>query len=232
MNLRPTDSARPSSGLIVVPFRHGPFWNFTYLVACATTGEAAVIDPAWDVEAVIDASRSRGLRISTVLLTHGHSDHSHGTADVVGRTGAAVLVHSAELPELRRHYEGPVVELAGDEDLRLGDVPLRILHTPGHSEGSVSILGDGQLFTGDMLAVGSVGRPGPGPEALEALWTTVDRVLRPLHGDTIIRPGHDAGPSPSSPLGEELVRVPALAARTFSDFERELRRGAAWQFPA
>lgn len=221
-----------TASLIVLPFRHGPFWNFTYLLACAATGEAAVIDPAWDVAAVIDTATSRGLRISTVLLTHGHSDHSHGTEDLVRQTGAAVVAHAAELPELRRLYGGPVVEVAGDESLRLGEVPLRILHTPGHSQGSVSILAGGQLFTGDTLAVGAVGRPGPGSEAVEALWTTVDRVLRSLPGDTIIRPGHDAGPSPSSPLGEQLARVAALSATTFSDFARELQRGAGWHLPA
>lgn len=219
------------ASLVVVPFRHGPFWNFTYLVACTATGEAAVIDPAWGVDSVVDTAASRGMRISTVLLTHGHSDHSHGTADLVGRTGAAVLAHSAELPELRRLYDGPVVELAGDESLQIGEVPLRILHTPGHSEGSVSILADGQLFTGDTLAVGSVGRPGPGPEAVDALWASINHVLRPLPGETIIRPGHDAGPSPSSPLAEELARVPALSATSFSQFARELQRGAGWKIP-
>lgn len=229
MNSRRTDAARQSGGLTVVPFRHGPFWNFTYLVACAATGEAAVIDPAWDVGAVINAATVRDLQVSTIILTHAHSDHSHGTADLVRQTGATVIAHTAELPELRRSYEGPVVELAGNETLALGEMPLSVLHTPGHTEGSISILAGGHLFTGDTLAVGAVGRAGPGPAAFEALWTTVDRVLRQLPGETIIRPGHDAGPTPSSPLGEERARVSAFGVTTFSEFTREIQRGAGWR---
>ncbi len=220
-----------AASLVVVPFRHGPFWNFTYLVACSATGEAAVIDPAWDVDATIDTATSRGLRISTVLLTHSHSDHAHGTEDMVRRTGAAVLAHAAELPELRRLYGGPVVEVSGNETLALGEVLLRFLHTPGHTAGSVSILAGGHLFTGDTLAVGSVGRPGPGAELVEALWETVNRVLRSLPGDTIIRPGHDAGPGPYSALGDERDRVSALRATSFAEFAAEIQRGAGWNIP-
>ncbi len=220
-----------TASLIVLPLRHGPFWNFTYLVACGATGEAAVIDPAWDVTAVIDTAKSHGLRISTTLLTHGHSDHAHGVEDLVRQTDARVLAHAAELPELRRLYGGPVVEVSDNETLALGEVPLRVLHTPGHTAGSVSILADGQLFTGDTLAVGAVGRPGPGPESVEALWQTVNGVLRSLPGDTIVRPGHDAGPGPHSALGDERDRVPALRATSFADFATEIQRGVGWNIP-
>ncbi|HEY5476072.1 MAG TPA: MBL fold metallo-hydrolase [Tepidiformaceae bacterium] len=221
-----------SEGLVVLPFRHGPFWNFTYLLACPQTGEAAVVDPAWDIASVVDMADARGFRISTLLLTHAHSDHAHGTEDLVRRTGAAVIAHTAELPELRRLYRGAITEVAGDESMQIGAVSLRLLHTPGHSEGSISILADGQIFTGDTLAVGSVGRPGPGDEALEALWNTVNGVLRQLPDETVVRPGHDSGPSPSSPLGEQRVLVPALAATSLADFAAEIQRGAGWHFPA
>lgn len=221
-----------SEGLVVLSFRHGPFWNFTYLVACPETGEAVVIDPAWDIASVVDTADARGFRISTLLLTHAHSDHAHGTEDLARLTGAAVIAHAAELPELRRLYSGAVTEISGEETLQVGAVPLRLLHTPGHSEGSISILADGLLFTGDTLAVGSVGRPGPGDEALEAMWNTVDRVLRQLPGETVVRPGHDSGPSPSSPLGEQRALVPALTATSLADFAVEIQRGAGWHLPA
>lgn len=211
------------SEFLVLPFRHGPFWNFSYLVACPETREAAVIDPAWDVAAIVKAANERGLDLRTILLTHSHSDHANGVEALVEATGADVFVHPAESNELRAHFRGEVFELAAGEPLRVGRTAIEALHTPGHSPGSMSFLAEGRLFTGDTIGVGGIGRPGPDRNSVEALWDSAAR-LGALPASTIIHPGHDEGPSPWSTLEAELERVPALRARSFSEFTRALER--------
>ena len=208
--------------LVVLPFRHGPFWNFSYLIGCAETGEAVAIDPAWNVEAILSAAAGRDLRISTAILTHGHDDHAHGTGALVDRTGARVFVHSAELTEVRRVYQGPLVEVSGRTELAVGRLAIHLLPTPGHTPGSLSVLVGDQLFSGDTLHVGAVGRPGADSGAARALWESVQALLDVLPESTVIRPGHDSGPEPSSTIGTERARVPALRARSFADFVQSI----------
>jgi hydroxyacylglutathione hydrolase len=212
------------SNLIVLPFRHGPFWNFSYLVACAETGEAAVIDPAWDVPAMLHAAQVNQLEIRTVLLTHTHSDHINGLGAMVEATGARVVVHGAELAALPPTVWPRVDVISGDETFALGNGPLRLLHTPGHSPGSITVLADGHVFSGDTLHVGGVGRPGPELDSLEALWESVRGKLTLLPDETILHPGHDEGPSATSTLGIERQRVGALTAGSFRHFVREMER--------
>ena len=215
--------------LIVVPLRHGPFWNFSYLLGHPLTGEAAVIDPAWDVPGIVAAASERGLTIETIILTHSHSDHAHGVAELVGLTGATVVAHARELPGVSKSYRGYVLGVTG-EQWALGDIPMRLIHTPGHTRGSLSILVEGRLFTGDTLNVGSIGSPGTEAGLIEALWKTVQEPLKALPDDTTIHPGHDAGPSPSSTLGAERARIGALSVESFPAFVREVERTTGLRF--
>lgn len=219
--------APEGAGLMIVPFKHGPFWNFSYLLICSVTREAAVIDPAWEVGAILAKAARHEARIGSIILTHGHGDHVHGTGAIVSATGARVVVHEAELPELRRSYDGPVEAIAAGIETSIGTGQMRLLPTPGHTEGSISVLTGGNLFSGDALHVGALGRLGADPGALQSAWRTVDSVLRGLPDNTLIRPGHDAGPSPTSMLGEERARLPALRAQSFRVFEHEVN--SAWR---
>ncbi len=220
-----------TTDLIVVPFRHGPFWNFSYLLAHPLTGEAAVIDPAWDVPGIFAAASERGLNIETIILTHSHSDHAHGVAELVGLTGAVVVTHALELPGVSKSYPGDVLGVTS-EPWALGDIPMRLIHTPGHTRGSLSILIDGRLFTGDTLNVGSIGSPGTESGLIEALWRTAQRTLKQLPDATIIHPGHDAGRHPTSTLGEEKARIVALQAESFATFVAAVQRTTGLSFPA
>lgn len=209
--------------LVVLPFRRGPFWNFSYLVACSRTREAAVIDPAWDADSILAAASERELRIGAVLLTHAHSDHVNAVAAIAEAAEARVFVHTAERTGLAAHFDGDVVEFEGEEQWQMGDIDLRLRPTPGHSPGSTSILAEGHLFSGDTLHVGGVGRPGPETGALEQLWESLRELTR-LHSATVLHPGHDEGPTPISTLGDEAIRIQALRAETFAHFLAEMER--------
>lgn len=208
--------------LEVVTFRHGPFWNFSYLLASPDNGVAAVVDPAWDVPRIIDAAAVRRLKVTTALITHGHSDHVNGLAELIGATGARVIGHVDALAMLSVG-DSEHVALHGGETLAFGDHSIEVLHTPGHSQGSLSFLTEGRLFCGDTLNVGSVGRPGPDRQSVDDLWRSLRRI-RELPDETIIYPGHDDGPRPWSTVADELANVPAWRLDTFEEFVTELER--------
>ena len=211
------------SELVVETFRRGPFWNFSYLIGCAETREAFVIDPAWDVDAILGAAAADSLEISTILLTHSHSDHVNGVSELAERTRARVLAHSEESNGLRAAGISQFGTFSRAESLRLGRHELRLLPLPGHSEGSTAILVQGRAFTGDALHVGGPGRPGPYPGAVEQLWGSLQQLCA-LDPDTVIHPGHDEGPSQTSTMGAEIARVPALAAESPEALAEELER--------
>ena len=211
-----------TESLLVARFRHGPLWNFSYLLASETTREAAVIDPAWDAGGILAAAASRGLRITTILLTHSHSDHVNGVADVAAATGARTFVHALDESGMQPHSRD-TTSFSGSESFTVGGDELVALHTPGHTPGSVTFRSGTLLFTGDTLAVGSPGTPGPEAGSLEALWAST-RELAATDGLTVIHPGHDSGPEPTASLADELKRNPALLAKTLDEFRAAVER--------
>jgi glyoxylase-like metal-dependent hydrolase (beta-lactamase superfamily II) len=216
----PGPNWKSSDGLLIGTFRHGPLWNFSYVIACEETGVAAVIDPAWGVPELIAETTSRGLTIESALLTHTHSDHANGVAELVEKTGARVFVHGSEARAITGVARGAAMSVADEDTLAIGRVMAQVLHTPGHTPGSISILARGTLFTGDTLPIGSPGTPGPEPEALEALWWSISEVIGRLNHATVIHPGHDSGPAAMATLGSERGSNPALLARSFDEFVR------------
>ena len=213
------------SELEVISFRRGPFWNFSYLVAERATARATVIDPAWDARAILDVAQSRGLTIESIVLTHSHSDHVNALVELLGAAPVAVFCHEDEATGVPEEARGQIEAIAGDGVMSVGSMEVALLHTPGHSPGSLSVLAGGRLFSGDTLLVGGVGRPGPG--AVDLLWESVLR-LRGLPQGTVLHPGHDEGPSPISTLGAEFEQVAALRAGGFGEFVRELERATGY----
>ena len=214
---------------LILPFRHGPFRNVSYVLACPETRRALVIDPAWDTDAMLASIAAEGLELEAVLLSHGHHDHVHGVHDLVAATGARVLAHGDEREdELRKTYAGPLGEVASGDAVEIGRLRVRVLHTPGHTSGSVSALCGGHLFSGDTMMVAGMGRPGPGLESVAAMWEAVTGVFQGLDGDVVVHPGHDSGPAATATMAEQVARVAALRARSFDEFldamERETGR--------
>jgi glyoxylase-like metal-dependent hydrolase (beta-lactamase superfamily II) len=195
--------------LIVIRLRLGPFWNFSYIVGSRGSGEAVVIDPAWDVPAIVGRAAEAGLRIRAAVVTHAHTDHAHGLAALVEATRAAALVHAKDAPLLEAIYDGRFQPVAHEAEVDLGRLCARVLHTPGHTPGSVCVLAGDALFTGDTLMVGAIGRPGIESDDAE-MARALRAALASLPDTTRVFPGHDYGPHPDSTLARERALNPAL----------------------
>ncbi|MBW2609624.1 MAG: MBL fold metallo-hydrolase [Deltaproteobacteria bacterium] len=196
---------------------------FCYLVACPKTKEALVIDPAGDEERVVDRIKQKGLNLKYIVNTHGHPDHTCGNAKVKELTDARIVMHelddkmyNSEEGQLMARQWGfaispPADQFIGDGDLiTVGEVSLEVIHTPGHSPGGTCLLVDGNLFTGDTLFVGAIGRTDLPGASLSQFMNSIKGRLMTLPGETIVWPGHDYGPRPSSTIEIEAKTNPVL----------------------
>lgn len=201
--------------LEVVQLEVGLLQNFCEVIGCPRTGEAALVDPAFEVDRLLRVVEERGWRVTTILLTHSHDDHVAGLDEAAAATGAVVRCHPLEL-EIARSL-APRVEAVGDEEeVAIGDGVVRAIYAPGHSVGSVCwfVQAPAAVCTGDVLFVGSCGSAAD-PRAMV---DTLQRRLAALPEHTRLYPGHDYGKTPTSSLGWEFVHNPALRADTLAAF--------------
>ena len=193
--------------------RLGPMANFSYVLGDPATGEGAVVDSGFEPERLVEEAERLGLRVTHVLLTHGHFDHVQGVPEVVRRTGARTVAHPASPAR-------PDVALGDGDVLRLGAVEVRCHWTPGHAEDAVCYEVAGRLLTGDTLFVGECGRtdlPGSDPKAM---WDTLLNRLARLDPALEVCPGHDYGPTPTSTLARERRENHVLKPRGLEEFLR------------
>jgi hydroxyacylglutathione hydrolase len=220
------DPARDLAGLPPAPevlqVEVGLVQNLCAILYCPDTREAAVVDPAWEVDRLLREAGRLGVRITTILVTHTHHDHIEGVAEMVAHTGAVTWVHPHEADRVRAQARPlqPVqpIQLVHDrQDIAIGRCGVRALETFGHSAGGTSYLADGYVVTGDVLFVRGVGRTDfPGGDTA-ALWHSLQRLLA-LPEETRVYPGHDYGPTPTSTLGAESQHNPYLRCRTLDEF--------------
>ncbi|MGD9301240.1 MAG: MBL fold metallo-hydrolase [Desulfobacterales bacterium] len=189
---------------------------FCYLVGDENTRTCAVIDPAFETDRILSEAERMQYRITHIINTHGHSDHTAGNRAIKAATGAKLFIHELDAGRLGKVMHTTFSRILGgkgspradgllhDADLiRVGQTRLRILHTPGHTPGSVCLFADGHLFTGDTLFVGAVGRIDlPGGSRLQMRMSLREKIFT-LPGDTIVWPGHDYGPTPRSTIAHE-----------------------------
>lgn len=187
-------------GIVVGLFREN-----CWIIGSRRTGEAIAIDPGDQPEEILALARDMGVRIKLIANSHGHVDHVLGVRGVQEATGARFFMHAQDLTIAR---QAPVVAarwLGGDDtpappdpDAFLADgdivevegVRLHVIHTPGHTPGSVCFYTEGMLFSGDTLFQGSIGRTDlPGGDFQQIMRSITQRLLR-LPDDTIVLPGH------------------------------------------
>lgn len=170
-------------------FKLGPMDNFSYVLWDKETREAAVVDPAWQPQRLADFIKAEKLSLQCVLLTHGHPDHVNGAAYFAGgEPPMPVYLHEADHEMLDAKVPG-LRHVSDGETLRAGALKLTVLHTPGHTPGSVCYQAGNAVFTGDTLFIGECGRvdlPGSSPEALYDSFVK----LSALPGEAVVYPGH------------------------------------------
>jgi glyoxylase-like metal-dependent hydrolase (beta-lactamase superfamily II) len=201
--------------LFVHQMRYGPAQNFQYLIASSASKTAFLVDPAWDVDALLGEVETLGLSVVGALVTHHHRDHCDGVPRFVQLTGQPVYAHSADLHAVPGGAAVTAIEdgqVIGAEDLQV-----LCMHTPGHTAGSVSFLAGSDLCTGDTLFVGTIGRVDLPDSSAESLFWSL-RKLGMLPDETAVYPGHDYADRPSSTIGEQKQRNPYMRVNQLEDF--------------
>jgi len=183
-------------------FRTGGDRNLAYLIADETTRAAVVIDPSYDPGSIARFARDEGFEISRAFNTHDHHDHTNGNEQFASETGVAPLKLGDVDPDTS-------AVVAHDAAFPLGDLTIRILHTPGHTPDSICLLIGDALFTGDTLFVGKVGGTDLEDGARTEHASLHERLLT-LPDETRVFPGHDVGVEPSSTIGHERETNPFL----------------------
>ena len=195
----PTVSELIIKGIVV-----GVFAENCWIIGSRRTGEAIAIDPGDQPEEILALARDMGVAIKLIANSHGHLDHILGVRGVRAATGARFLMHDQDLALAQgaaasaATWMGQTVEPPPDPDAFVSDgdevdvagVKLKVIHTPGHTPGSVSYYTEGMLFSGDTLFQGSIGRTDmPGGSQEQEMSSIVERLLA-LPDDTIVLPGH------------------------------------------
>lgn len=191
-----------------------------YILGCEKTQTGAVIDPGAEGERILEEVEDSGLKISHVLLTHAHFDHIGAADQVVKATGAPLAIHPDDLPLLNMAggatlfglpappIPEPGIRLEAGQEIAVGELTLRVLHTPGHSPGHVSFYEaeQGAVFDGDVLFAQGIGRHDlPGGD-LETLMRSIKQGLLALPDQTIVYSGH----GPQTTIGRERSSNPWL----------------------
>jgi hydroxyacylglutathione hydrolase len=197
----------------------GNMRNFSYLFGCPKSRDAAVVDPAFDVEKILKQASTDGYRVTTIFATHSHYDHIGEVGKVVQETGAKIVAHRLEA-DIGGMNHLSVDRIVEDEDeIKIGQVNVRIIHTPGHTPGGICLLlDDEKLITGDTLFVGDCGRVDlPGGSAQD-LYESIQYKLKSLNRDVEVYPGHHYGEKPFSTIGEEIKSNSAMTCRSIEEF--------------
>ena len=205
----------------------GPMQNFVYLVGSTQTREAAVVDAAWDIDAILRLAAEDDMKITHALVTHTHPDHVGGRfagvqiaglAEILGQAQLKVVIHKAEAGSLKFLSSSDLMKVDSGDEIDVGGIKIKLLHTPGHTPGSQCFLVADRLISGDTLFIDSCGRvdlPGSNPEDM---YLSLTQKLMALPEQTILFPGHNYAPMLSSTLGEQKRTNPYLQYRSLSQF--------------
>jgi len=205
--------------LKVVRIPAGIYAANCYLVYSEKDNEGIVIDPGGDVDDIIAKIEELGLKIKYIILTHGHGDHIAGVGEIKEYTNAPVLIHKDD-EHLLRDGDNNLssmmamgrVELSADmivedgDEIFFGDLKAKIIHTPGHTPGGISIKIEDSIFTGDTLFAGSIGRTDFPGGSFEKIIDSIKNKIIIYPDDTKIYPGH----GPSSTIKAEKATNPFL----------------------
>ena len=186
--------------------------NFAYLIGDEATKEVAIVDASYAPERVLQRVQAHGLKVKYVISTHSHPDHVVGNSYVVERTSAPEVLHEST-------PYACTLRVRDNQELSVGNLTLRFLHTPGHIPDHVCVLAGNKLLTGDILFVGKIGGTGPRFPLSDPgqQWNSLHRLML-LDPNIEVWPGHDYGVRASSTIRDETLTNPFLLTKTFEEF--------------
>lgn len=198
--------------MIVETIPVGPLQVNAYIVGCPATRRALLVDAGSDGEILLDALNRLELQLDLLVSTHGHFDHVGGNRAVLQASKVPFAMHEADVPLLSRattqaalyglsteESPPPTRLLAEGDRITVGELVFDVLHIPGHSPGSICLVGQGHAFVGDVLFAGSVGRTDLPGGSYETLIRGIRDKLLTLPEETVVHPGH----GPDTSIGRE-----------------------------
>ena len=207
--------------LIIEQIEIGPMQNYTYIVGSKETREVAIVDPAWDIKGLLDHLEERDYKLTAALATHYHPDHVggsmgghsiEGVAELMNLNPVKVYAHKHEADGVKKVTElsdSDIVKVESGDTLKIGNIEVEFLHTPGHTPGSQCFRIKNTLVAGDTLFINGCGRvdlPGSNSDDMFASM----RKLAELPDDTLLLPGHNYGHVPNATMGETKQMNPYL----------------------
>ena len=210
--------------LIVEQILIGPMANFTYVIGSRSTREVALVDPAWDVEGLLEHLDERDYTLTAALATHYHPDHVGGgmggrsvagIADLMERRPVKVYAHREEAAGVKKVTgvsDSDLVSVDSGDRLGLGPVEVEFLHTPGHTPGSQCFRVRNTLVSGDTLFIDGCGRVDlPGSDA-EQMYHSLQK-LKALPDETLLLPGHNYSAVPNATMAQTKRQNAYLAVK-------------------
>ena len=208
----------------------GPMANYVYLIGDTESREAMVVDAAWDIPAILEQLDNDDMTLTGALVTHFHPDHiggdmmgQHidGIPELLTERGVKVYVNKEEASWVSQTIgleTSDMVAVDGETEISIGKIPLRFIHTPGHTPGSQCFMAGDNLVSGDTLFIGSCGRVDlPGSNASD-LYYSLTQKLAKLPGDTVLYPGHAYSEEPASTIAREKTNNPFMRFERVEDF--------------
>ena len=203
--------------MIIKTLPVGPIMGNCFIVGCQETMEAAVIDPGDEADKILQSVADLDLNVKTIINTHGHFDHVSANKRIHMATNAPILIHALDAPMLEKISASaadwglsaedsppPDRTINDDDTITFGQITLKVIHTPGHTPGGVSLFTDGHVFVGDTLFAGSIGRTDfPGGD-FATLKSSIQNKLFTLEDNVRVYTGH----GPETTIGHEKQHNP------------------------
>ncbi|MBI3027552.1 MBL fold metallo-hydrolase [Candidatus Woesearchaeota archaeon] len=203
----------------------GPMQNFSYILGDERAKEAVVVDAGWEIDNLIRVADKEKLEIRKIILTHSHYDHVQKADELASKTNSTIYFHEDDCNEIKKTIRNPSIKihkLKNNDEIKIGNVQIKVIHTPGHTPGAICLLAKNKLLTGDTLFVNAIGRTDlPGGNSVK-LFESLQK-LKKLSDNIEVYPGHDYGEVPFSTIGGEKKTNPYFMCETKEQFLNYLK---------
>ena len=219
--------------LILEQIQIGPMDNFTYLLGCKRTREVVIVDPAWDIESLVSIINEKDYTLNAALVTHYHPDHCGGSfgkrnvpgvAELMEQHLIKVYTNKLEADGLKKVTgisETDIVKVASGDTLKIGEIEIQFLHTPGHTPGSQCFKIKKTLVSGDTLFVNGCGRVDLPGSNVDEMYRSLQK-LASLPKDTLLLPGHNYGHIPHATMEETIQHNPYMRISSLENWRMML----------